>query len=461
MRRYTAFAQESIQLLPSSASDFGRKSVFVISRNGDLAGATWVQFDLPQLNGDSNVHYSWTKYLGHVLLQEVTVSIGGSTIDKHITEWYQILYELQLPASKEGAYSWLIGNRSELTANSAQNIPAATIYVPLQFWFNKSHGLSLPLIALQFHETRIEVLVRDFNSCIVKSVAGTVTPHGSLGITLWQDYTYLDVSERSSVAAESQEQIIDLLSFTGVETVTGSTFKTRLAFNHPSKFFAFVIRDQANTAVDSNGLGGNRWCDFSMKTNGSDDYAGTSPLQSGVLLLNGNERFTQRKAEYFSMIQPLQRFTKVTSKGVVYTYSFSLFPETAQPSGTLNCSRIDSLQWSLQFNDTRTFNVFMFSQHINILRIKSGMAGLGKFIDLFDFYLLFHLHYFFLVFSSFLFLIFCFYYYCRQCKNYKLIQKNKFTIHIILLTKCLFNQYINQPISFYAMKHLYTRKPNP
>ncbi len=72
------------------------QSVFVISRNGDLAGATWVEFNLPPVVGKTGASFRYTKFLGHVLLEEVTISIGGSVIDKHVTEWYQILFELQV-----------------------------------------------------------------------------------------------------------------------------------------------------------------------------------------------------------------------------------------------------------------------------------------------------------------------------------------------------------------------------
>lgn len=51
-----------------------------------------------------------------------------------------------------------------------------------------------------------------------------------------------------------------------------------------------------------------------------------SPLKDAVLLLNGNERFSKRTSEYFSMIQPLQRFSKCSDKGTVYVYAYSLFP---------------------------------------------------------------------------------------------------------------------------------------
>lgn len=380
VRRYTAFAVESIQLLPSSASAFGRRSVFVISRNGDLAGAAFIQWDLPKIevtSGDG--HIAWTQYLGHVLAQEITMSIGGSQIDKHTTEWLQILFELQTPASKIDGYNYLIGQRSELYT-PAVSIDAATIYTPLQFWYNRAVGLSLPLIALQFHESKIEILVRQIQECyIVTSTQSpptvpTVKVTGDLNVSIWQDYVFLDVSERSSIAAEAQEQIIQLLSWTGVETASGTSYKSRLAYNHPSLYMAFALRLSENT--DN---GANRWCDFTLSGTSGSPYQGDSPLVDAVLLLNGTERFQKREAAYFAYIQPLQRFTRVPGRAWIYVYSFSLFPETSQPSGSLNASRIDQLSWVLTLNNpsNKTFQVFFFSQHVNVLRIKSGMAGLA------------------------------------------------------------------------------------
>jgi hypothetical protein len=55
-----------------------------------------------------------------------------------------------MPSSKESGYLYLIGDRQELTTPAAK-IPAASIYCPLQFWYCRSAGLALPLIAVSLH----------------------------------------------------------------------------------------------------------------------------------------------------------------------------------------------------------------------------------------------------------------------------------------------------------------------
>ena len=36
-------------------------------------------------------------------------------------------------------------------------LPETTLYVPLQFWYCRNPGLALPLIALQYHEVKINL----------------------------------------------------------------------------------------------------------------------------------------------------------------------------------------------------------------------------------------------------------------------------------------------------------------
>lgn len=45
-------------------------------------------------------------------------------------------------------------------------------YIPLMFWFNRNPGLSLPLIALQYHEVKI---IMDFRNAIELIVGLTST----------------------------------------------------------------------------------------------------------------------------------------------------------------------------------------------------------------------------------------------------------------------------------------------
>ena len=40
---------------------------------------------------------------------------------------------------------------------------AKRVYVPLQFWFCRNPGLALPLIALQYHEVKVNLTTRPLN----------------------------------------------------------------------------------------------------------------------------------------------------------------------------------------------------------------------------------------------------------------------------------------------------------
>lgn len=54
------------------------------------------------------------------------------------------------------------------------------------------------------------------------------------------DYVYLDSEERKRFAQASHEYLIEQLQFTGSESLSTTTNKFRLNFNHPSKFLLWV-----------------------------------------------------------------------------------------------------------------------------------------------------------------------------------------------------------------------------
>jgi len=45
--------------------------------------------------------------------------------------------------------------------SSSSGINTRVIIVPLFFWFNLNPGLYLPLVALQYHEVKINVYMKD------------------------------------------------------------------------------------------------------------------------------------------------------------------------------------------------------------------------------------------------------------------------------------------------------------
>jgi hypothetical protein len=125
------------------------------------------------------------------------------------------------------------------------------------FWFNRNPGLALPLIALQYHEVKINIDFRPIGECLwaVKTLSGSVT--GTLSVTnayqsslvaasLYVDYVFLDTDERRKMAQNPHEYLIEQLQFTGDESVGSSSNKIKLNFNHPVKELIWVVQPDSN-----------------------------------------------------------------------------------------------------------------------------------------------------------------------------------------------------------------------
>jgi hypothetical protein len=131
-RRHTNFSIESIEQTFNGTADFGKKVSCTVSRNGDLISKVYLQVDLPAMSQTSGT-VAWTRNIGNVLIEEVSISIGGQIIDKHYGQWLHIWNELTQSAEHSDTYNLMTGNSSALTTQ-ATSIAAATLYVPLAFW---------------------------------------------------------------------------------------------------------------------------------------------------------------------------------------------------------------------------------------------------------------------------------------------------------------------------------------
>jgi uncharacterized protein (UPF0333 family) len=113
-------------------------------------------------------------------------------------------------------------------------------------------------------------------------------------------------------------------------------------------------------------------------------------VKSAKLVLNGNDRFSQRNGSYFNLVQPYQHHENIPANAGINVYSFALKPEEHQPSGTLNMSRIDSALLKLTMNSTAQGgpanisysstsknDLYVYTVNYNVLRIMSGMGGIA------------------------------------------------------------------------------------
>jgi len=265
-------------------------------------------------------------------------------------------------------------------SNAAEEfiVAAPTIAtVPLQFWFCRNPGLALPLIALQYHEVKINLKIEESSKLIQggATAAAAEMDISNAGITLWVDYIYLDTDERRRFAQVSHEYLIEQLQLDSSKDFSSVNNHT-LNFNHPVKelIFAGVPGQCINVG------------DGGVSAGGSDKgpatplsiTSGASDTTKLSIKLNGHERFAERKLRYFTRTQVYQHHTGhggVTIRDSIGVYSFALKPEEHQPSGTCNFSRIDNAELSTTGNITNKLDVY--AVNYNVLRIMSGMGGLA------------------------------------------------------------------------------------
>jgi len=454
---YVNFAMESIENTFQGVCDFGRKVQVDIQRNGDLVTKMTLEVDVPELvdvTGTGVAGVSWAPNLGHTLVRQVCVNIGGTDIDRHYGIWWDAWTELTLPTGKRVGYNLMIGQQNvqpvvglpnggpgsptpQITAVTLRTVgnqtcknsiapldptvklghAAQRLYIPLRFWFNENWGLALPLIALQFHQVRVQYEFRSFTECVVlcpcdanagdvaPSIGpggpGTISPLNLDNCVLWVDYIYLDNDARQHYAQNPHEYLIKQLQYNQGDGVTTFTPRVRLNFNHPTSELVlwFQEDDAVNRGTSPNCpggaiYGGNQWnfyAVFDAATGPLLDPSefGTNPVADMKLQMNGQDRFAARTGDYFNLVQPYYHHSNVPvlspdgldtrSRGLL-VYSFALDPEEQQPQGTANFSRIDTSQIVATLRNIGAGNdgrCHCFAVNYNFFRVAGGMGGLA------------------------------------------------------------------------------------
>jgi len=400
-KRHTNFAMENIeQVVNGTAANSARLSV-TVARNGDLIGEMYLELTsnatlVTSTGADTTVNgeTASNEWVAERAVADIELTIGGQRIDKHYQKWWRLYSELYLDEAKKAQY----GKMASATALGNK------VFLPMVFFFNRNPGLYLPLIALQYHEVRLDItLSATYNHFF-----------GTNSVKVWGNYVYLDTEERRRFAQKGHEYLIEQVQHTGVDTVnqTATAKQVRLSYNHPVKELVWCFSNtgtsaSANDMWDTSYQGGSNLSTISnllyagdaananayctslsgigapmMIANGTQwlGEEGASgkvgPLDTFKLILNGQDRFKEQSGKYFNQVQPFYHHSGNPYLGI-YSYSFALKPEEHQPTGTCNFSRIDNAQVEVKTKGGSKTSMHMFAVNYNVLRIQSGMGGLA------------------------------------------------------------------------------------
>ena len=371
--RYTNFAIESIEQSFNGNLDFGTITTANISRKGDLVKNMYLEIELPELNDTPTEWRGYMNSVGYGIINYIELDIGGTIIDKQYSQWMDIYNELTDQLNDE------LVNRYNTVLSLKQNFYQKKIWIPLKFWFNRNPGLALPLIALQYHEVKINISLRELKD-IVKSDSNSFVLDKDLKIVsskLWIDYIFLDNDERRIMTQNKHEYLITQVQLTEHSLTSSSTeitHKFPLNFYHPVKEMVFVITDVSNNT--SNYETGNNWLTYTSNASNNSDTFKTAKLQ-----INGQDRFAEREAIFFRSLNTYQYHSRTPRKHI-YVYPFCLYPEDDIPSGSCNFSRIENSNLVVKFDKTNVIGgipngkILIYAINYNILQITQGMAGL-------------------------------------------------------------------------------------
>jgi hypothetical protein len=274
-RRHTNFSMESISQTLDGNATIGtsqNETSCTISRNGDLIHKMYIV--IPSAN-------STGLQFGSEIVQSAELEIGGQRIDYHTKEWNNVWNELTLTNNKALALKTMLSDNYKINIGNEQLIQS-----PLNFYFCKNPGLALPLIALQYHEVKINFVL-----------GSTTNTHASSGtpIKFFVDYIYLDTDERRRFAQVSHEYLIEQVQ---MQTMSSDVVQ-ELNFNHPVKELIWVTDKNYN-------------------------------YSTALLKLNGHDRFEKQEEEYFQLRQPFDYHTHIPKQNLSlasrlnHSYIFSI-----------------------------------------------------------------------------------------------------------------------------------------
>lgn len=361
---------------------------------------------------DSPGGVAWAPNIGHTLLKDIECIIGGSQIDQHFDTWYNVWDELTLPEEKRRGYNRMIGQQNPERQHTGSGVvdaagvhhpdgeagvyevvnglqtprtgavgslgppvpkpvtaqdgdenlfkqtryshPRTTLNIPLRFWFNCNPGLALPLIALQFHQVRIQIEFRPVDECVALVPDPSIDINSAdcpdntpkidkscgtpqiVGACLFVVYVFLDNDARQYYAQEAHEYLITQLQFTGAESINTNNPRFRLNFNHPTSEFVWYTQEDA--AVTQVACWPNRWHTDKVVTNTQVETDGDSTE------LKESERFIGGWDDTFSAQNNLKTYQRQLG-GNQWNYY-----EVADPYGPISAQFVAPLSAGLRIN---------------------------------------------------------------------------------------------------------------
>jgi hypothetical protein len=365
-RRHTPFAMEPKTVEFTCPVTWGRRGYAQLERIGDLCCRVWLYVELGNLDhGNGGAYY--TNDVGRAMIDEITLEMGNVQYEKIQPEIMHAWEELTTDSERQ------LGKLTGKATSTAQLVEWAKktqlLFVPIDFFFC-SYEDALPLVAMHLTDIKIYIKLKQKSDVICPvGDSYTVTAEDAIinDCSLTVETIVLDDTEREWFVSTPLKYVFQqwqVLTNTIRRDVTSHNHE--IIFNHPVKEFIVLMRKESNGP------------------NGAKNYFNFSGQETGVLegeafktmslTFNSNTRVQPMGPFYYRIIQTRCHHTRIPTKHI-YVYSFSLYPEDKNPTGTVNLSRVDNTRLLFTFGAPlpESMDVMIYARNFNSCTLQKGV----------------------------------------------------------------------------------------
>ena len=235
--RYSNFSTGTIQVnFDGNGVNFGASQTATVDNSGDLIYKMTLVI---QLEKNTSKSWGYVNRLGHAIIDNIAVSVGGTELDVQYGDFMYMYNELNRNDSHDDNFDIMIGNTSSMKSIDVDH-DEYTLYIPLNFWFTKSTFLSFPICSINNQDFQITVTLNDAIDCI--NYKGTSVPSDLPNVTssyLLVDYVYLDLMEQTLFKNERHEYLIEQVQDL-TDSINLQTSRINLAFDKPCKYILWA-----------------------------------------------------------------------------------------------------------------------------------------------------------------------------------------------------------------------------
>ena len=183
--------------------DFGKIAVARLPVQGELISRVFLVVQMPDIQTPQKLaqahpdfigpHFGWTNSLGHNLVNQVQLHIGGVLSDTIPGRLMEVIDEFQTPLEKTVETSRQILRRDNGFTDTSFGTTSTSeqVVVNLPFWFSRGDpGCFLPIDALNIDETRITLDFNTINGLYYTQsrtvdASGNIVSSNAQGASLW------------------------------------------------------------------------------------------------------------------------------------------------------------------------------------------------------------------------------------------------------------------------------------